>query len=81
LPRCGGAFRSRRAEVEPPTRLLRSSGRSPSKTIRKTRLLVLADRVSKARGRSIGPLQVASVLLERAAELVDERELGELLVG
>ncbi|MGH7284277.1 MAG: hypothetical protein ACRELY_22345 [Polyangiaceae bacterium] len=45
------------------------------------RLVVLADRISKATGRSIGPLQVGTVLLERAAGEVDEKEIAKMLIA
>lgn len=39
------------------------------------RLVAVAARLSKATGRSIGPLQVGTVLLERAAEELDDAEI------
>ncbi|MGH7270336.1 MAG: hypothetical protein ACREJ3_07875, partial [Polyangiaceae bacterium] len=43
------------------------------------RLVAMAERLSKATGRSIGPLQVGTVLLERAALEVNEKDIAEML--
>lgn len=43
------------------------------------RLVTAAARLSKATGRSIGPLQVGTVLLEHAAEQLDDEELAKML--
>ncbi len=45
------------------------------------RLVTMAERLSKATGRSIGPLQVGTVLLEHAAYEVGETEIAKMLVA
>ena len=43
------------------------------------RLVHMAARLSKATGRSIGPLQVGTVLLEHAANELDDADLVKML--
>jgi hypothetical protein len=45
------------------------------------RLVTIAERLSKATGKSIGPLQVGTVLLEHAADEVGEEELVKMLAA
>ena len=45
------------------------------------RLVTMAERLSKATGRSIGPLQVGTVLLEHAADAIGEAELVKMLAA
>jgi hypothetical protein len=45
------------------------------------RLVVMAKKLSKATGRSIGPLQVGTVLLEHAAQEVGEADIAKMLVA
>jgi len=45
------------------------------------RLVTMAERLSKATGRSIGPLQVGTVLLEHAAFEVGEADIARMLVA
>ncbi len=43
------------------------------------RLVAVAGRLSKATGKSIGPLQVGTVLLEHAAAELDEAAIAKML--
>jgi hypothetical protein len=45
------------------------------------RLVTMAERLTKATGKSIGPLQVGTVLLERAADELDEADLVKMLAA
>jgi hypothetical protein len=45
------------------------------------RLVTMAENLSKATGRSIGPLQVGTVLLEHAADEIGEAELAKMLAA
>jgi hypothetical protein len=44
-------------------------------------LIAVAARFSEATGKSIGPLQVGTLLLERAAEQLDDAELAKMLAA
>ena len=44
-------------------------------------LVTVAARLSKATGKSIGPLQVGTVLLEHAAEQLNDADLVKLLAA
>ncbi len=44
-------------------------------------LVTVAARLSKATGKAIGPLQIGTVLLERAAEQLDDADLAKLLAA
>lgn len=78
------------AEVQRRFQVPPTGGRAtdPSLTVRRQitfqertyeRLVAMAEKLSKATGRSIGPLQVGTVLLEHAADEVGEAELAKLL--
>jgi hypothetical protein len=45
------------------------------------RLVAMAKRLSKATGRSIGPLQVGTLLLEHAAHEVGEADIAKMLAA
>jgi hypothetical protein len=43
------------------------------------RLVIVAARLSKAMGKSIGPLQLGTVLLEHAADEMDDTDIVKML--
>jgi hypothetical protein len=45
------------------------------------RLVTMAERLSKVTGKSIGPLQVGTVLLEHAADEVGDADIVKMLVA
>lgn len=45
------------------------------------RLVTVAARLSKATGKSIGPLQVGTVLLEHAADEMDDADIVKMLAS